>query len=98
MTSQVEMEADENMLVALGRSWGVLLLGGIISLAVGIMALVWPGKTIIVVAILFAIYLIGLRVDILLFELLSSPVTGWKIQQVPPWFLADLEGPRSRLA
>jgi uncharacterized membrane protein HdeD (DUF308 family) len=58
MSSQLEMEADENMLVALGRSWGVLLLGGIISLAVGIMALVWPGKTIIVVAILFAIYLI----------------------------------------
>jgi len=58
MSSQLEMEADENMLAALGRVWWLLLFGGIISLGVGILAITWPGKTVVVIAILFAIYLI----------------------------------------
>lgn len=58
MSSQLEMEADENMLAALGRVWWLLLFGGLISLGVGVLAISWPGKTIVVVAILFAIYLI----------------------------------------
>ena len=58
MSSQLEMEADENMLAALGRVWWLLLFGGLISLGVGVLAISWPGKTIVVVAILFAFYLI----------------------------------------
>jgi len=58
MSSQLEMEADENMLAALGRVWWLLFFGGIISLGVGILAITWPGKTVVVIAILFAIYLI----------------------------------------
>ncbi len=51
-------ENPDNLMTAIGRNWWVLLLAGIVSLAVGVVALVWPGKTVIVVAIVFAIWLI----------------------------------------
>ena len=72
MSSQMDVEVDNDFLAAVGRSWWVLLFGGIISLGVGIMALVWPGATIIVVAILFAIYLIVSGI----FELVRSFAHG----------------------
>jgi uncharacterized membrane protein HdeD (DUF308 family) len=43
---------------AIGKHWGVLLFLGITSLVVGIIALAWPGKTVVVVAILVAAWLI----------------------------------------
>jgi Uncharacterized conserved protein len=51
-------ESPDNMMAAIGRNWWVLLFAGVLSLIVGIAALVWPGKTILVVAIVFAIWLI----------------------------------------
>ncbi len=72
MSSQVEMEADENMLASIGRVWWLLLFGGIISLGVGILAISWPGKTIVVLAILFAIYLIVSGI----FEIVRSFASG----------------------
>lgn len=42
----------------IGDHWGVLLFLGIASLIVGIIALVWPGATIVVIAVLLAIWLI----------------------------------------
>lgn len=50
--------AQDDLMSAIGRNWWVLLLAGIVSLAVGLVALVWPGKTVLVVAIVFAIWLI----------------------------------------
>jgi uncharacterized membrane protein HdeD (DUF308 family) len=58
MSSQLEMEADENLLASLGRVWWLLLFGGLISLGMGVLAISWPGKTVVVIAVLFAIYLI----------------------------------------
>jgi uncharacterized membrane protein HdeD (DUF308 family) len=58
MSVQTENEVENDFLAGIGRAWWLLLLGGVISVAVGAMALAWPGKTIVVVAILFAIYLI----------------------------------------
>jgi uncharacterized membrane protein HdeD (DUF308 family) len=49
---------DEGTLAAIARHWGVLLFLGITSLIVGIIAVIWPGKTILVVAVLLAIWLI----------------------------------------
>ncbi len=72
MSSQLEMEADENMLASLGRVWWLLLFGGIISLGVGILAIWWPDKTIVVLAILFAIYLIVSGI----FEIVRSFASG----------------------
>ena len=58
MSSQLEMEAQDNMLASIGRVWWLLLFGGVISLVVGIVVISWPDKTVIVLAVLFAIYLI----------------------------------------
>jgi uncharacterized membrane protein HdeD (DUF308 family) len=46
------------MLAAVGRHWGWVLAFGIVTLLVGLAALVWPGRTLIVVAVLFGIQLI----------------------------------------
>jgi uncharacterized membrane protein HdeD (DUF308 family) len=51
-------ENPDSMMTAIGRNWWVLLFAGILSLLVGIAALAWPGKTVLVVAIVFAIWLI----------------------------------------
>ena len=72
MSSQVEMEADNNMLASIGRIWWLLLFGGIISLVVGIVIISWPTPTVIVVAVLFAIYLIISGI----FEIVRSFASG----------------------
>ena len=72
MSSQVEMEADDNMLASIGRIWWLLLFGGVISLVVGIVVISWPSKTVIVVAVLFAIYLIISGI----FEIVRSFASG----------------------
>jgi uncharacterized membrane protein HdeD (DUF308 family) len=50
--------SQDNLMSAIGRNWWVLLLAGIVSVIVGVIALAWPGKTVLVVAIVFAIWLI----------------------------------------
>ena len=72
MSSQVEMEADDNMLASIGRIWWLLLFGGLISLVVGIGIISWPTPTVIVVAVLFAIYLIISGI----FEIVRSFASG----------------------
>ena len=47
-----------NTLGVLGRHWGWVLAYGIVTLAAGIAALVWPGVTLLVVAVLFGVQLI----------------------------------------
>ncbi|MGN6792114.1 MAG: HdeD family acid-resistance protein [Streptosporangiaceae bacterium] len=55
--------ADPADLVAkIGRHWGWVLAFGIITVALGIAALAWPGRTIVVVAVLFGIQLIVLGI------------------------------------
>lgn len=51
-------ESPDNMMAVIGRNWWVLLFAGVLSLLVGIAAIAWPGKTVIVVAVVFAIWLI----------------------------------------
>lgn len=48
----------EETLEGIGNHWGLVLVLGIASLLVGIVAVVWPGKTVLVVAVLLAIWLI----------------------------------------
>jgi uncharacterized membrane protein HdeD (DUF308 family) len=47
-----------DMAARVGRHWGWVLAFGIITLLIGIAALVWPGRTLVVVAVLFGIQLI----------------------------------------
>jgi uncharacterized membrane protein HdeD (DUF308 family) len=55
---QGPMDVDDNALAAIGKHWGVVLFLGLTSLIIGVIAIAWPGKTTLVVAILFAIWLI----------------------------------------
>lgn len=55
---EMNSDLDDSIVNAIGRSWWILLVGGLVSLAIGIAAIVWPGRTIVVVAVLFAIWLI----------------------------------------
>jgi uncharacterized membrane protein HdeD (DUF308 family) len=49
----------ENPLRQLARSaWQLLLLIGVVAVALGVIALVWPGKTLLVAGVLFGIYLV----------------------------------------
>ena len=52
------LSSDEREAIgAFGKAWWLLLLLGIASVVVGLLALFWPGQTIVVVAIVFAIWL-----------------------------------------
>jgi uncharacterized membrane protein HdeD (DUF308 family) len=51
-------EDPADILARIGRHWGWVLAFGIITLLVGLVTLVWPGRTLIVVAVLFGIQLI----------------------------------------
>lgn len=72
MSTQFDAEVENDFLAAVGRAWWLLLFGGIISLGVGIAALVWPVKSVVVVAVLFAIYLIISGI----FEIVRSFASG----------------------
>jgi uncharacterized membrane protein HdeD (DUF308 family) len=52
------IEVDEGGMGSIGEHWGVLLFLGITSVIIGIIALVWPGATILVIAVLLAIWLV----------------------------------------
>ena len=52
------LDLDESGLASIGKHWGLVLTLGIVSVLIGIIALVWPGATILVIAILLAAYLI----------------------------------------
>jgi uncharacterized membrane protein HdeD (DUF308 family) len=47
-----------DMVARVGRHWGWILAFGIITLLTGVAALVWPGRTLVVVAVLFGVQLI----------------------------------------
>lgn len=50
--------AEGTMVVALGSHWSVLVIFGVVTAALGVAALAWPGVTLLVVAALFAAYLL----------------------------------------
>jgi uncharacterized membrane protein HdeD (DUF308 family) len=47
-----------DLMAGVGRHWGWVLAFGVITLVTGILVLIWPGRTLIVVAVLFGIQLI----------------------------------------
>jgi uncharacterized membrane protein HdeD (DUF308 family) len=51
------------------EGWGWLLFGGVLSLAVGILALVWPGATILVLGILLGLRMLLFGVSEIMFGL-----------------------------
>jgi len=57
MDSQPHGDAAD-VLAGVGRHWGWVLAFGIITLLAGLLTLAWPGRTIVVVAVLFGIQLV----------------------------------------
>ena len=54
-----ELRGDPaDMLAGIGRHWGWVLFFGIVTVLAGLFTLVWPGRTIVVIAVLFGIQLI----------------------------------------
>jgi uncharacterized membrane protein HdeD (DUF308 family) len=47
-----------HVLAGIGRHWGWVLVFGIVTLLAGLLTLVWPGRTVVVVAVLFGIQLV----------------------------------------
>jgi uncharacterized membrane protein HdeD (DUF308 family) len=47
-----------DMLAGVGRHWGWALFFGIVTVLAGLLAVVWPGRTIVVVAVLFGVQLV----------------------------------------
>jgi uncharacterized membrane protein HdeD (DUF308 family) len=47
-----------DVLAGIGRHWGWVLTFGIITAVAGVLAVVWPGRTIVVVAVLFGLQLV----------------------------------------
>lgn len=48
----------QDMLASVGRHWGWLLFAAVVSVLVGIALLAWPKATVLVIAVLLAIYLL----------------------------------------
>jgi uncharacterized membrane protein HdeD (DUF308 family) len=71
------MRSDPADVVArVGRNWGWVLAFGIITLLIGIVALVWPGRTLVVVAVLFGIQLIVMGIFRFVSAFASDDATG----------------------
>jgi uncharacterized membrane protein HdeD (DUF308 family) len=47
-----------DVLAGVGRHWGWVLFFGIITVLAGILALAWPGRTVVVLAVLFGVQLV----------------------------------------
>ncbi|HEV8164231.1 MAG TPA: HdeD family acid-resistance protein [Actinomycetota bacterium] len=57
MDTELRTDAAD-MLAGVGRHWGWVLVFGIVTLLAGLLALVWPGRTVVVIAVLFGIQLV----------------------------------------
>lgn len=72
MSMSTTQETDD-ALAALGRSWTILLFLGVVSLLLGAAMLAWPGATIVVVAVLLAIWLLVSGI----FQIVRAFGSGW---------------------
>jgi uncharacterized membrane protein HdeD (DUF308 family) len=67
------------------RSWGALLFGGIVSVLFGIVALIWPGKTLLVVIAFFGVFILAESV-------VTIVVTIARRKQYERWWIGLIGG------
>lgn len=65
-----------DLVARVGRHWGWVLGFGIVTVIVGIAALAWPGRTLVVVAVLFGIQLIVMGIFRFASAIASDDLTG----------------------
>lgn len=56
--SDTQAGSPAELLATAGRSWGWLLGFGILTLLAGVVALAWPGPTVVVIAVVFGVQLL----------------------------------------
>src|SRR6202790_599934 len=75
MTEPVEPDVAD-VVARVGRHWGWILAFGIITLLAGIAVLAWPGRTLVVIAVLFGIQLIVTGIFRFVAAFASDDLTG----------------------
>jgi uncharacterized membrane protein HdeD (DUF308 family) len=75
MTEGLRPDAAD-VLARIGRHWGWILAFGIITLAAGVAVLAWPGRTLVVIAVLFGIQLILFGIFRFVSAFAESDLTG----------------------
>src|SRR5260370_22235111 len=73
-TRGVEMTA---MLARLGRAWGWIVASGVATVLAGVIAVVWPSSTLVVIAIIFAVQLLVGAVYQFVFAFAIPNESGW---------------------
>ena len=68
--------ASADVLARASRHWGWLMAFGIISLLAGVAVLAWPGRTLVVVAVLFGIQLVVTGIFRFVAAFASEDLTG----------------------
>ena len=81
-TASVSPDPIQDGLRRLGEHWGWVMFFGLVTLAAGITACVWPGRTVLVVAVLFGFHLIFTGV----YRLVGS--FTWPVEGGLRWLLA----------
>jgi uncharacterized membrane protein HdeD (DUF308 family) len=64
-------------LAGLGRAWGWIVAYGVVSVLVGFIAVVYPGATLVAIAIIFAIQLLVAAIYQLVFAFAVPAESGW---------------------
>ncbi|MBJ7598518.1 DUF308 domain-containing protein [Candidatus Nephthysia bennettiae] len=67
----------DEWLARIGHGWGWMLSMGVISVLIGLVALVFPGPTLLAIAILFGIQLVALGVFRFVDAIATSTRSGW---------------------
>jgi uncharacterized membrane protein HdeD (DUF308 family) len=75
MERQLRTDAAD-VLAGVGRHWGWVLTFGIVTLLVGLLALAWPGRTVVVLAVLFGVQLVVAGIFRFLAALASDDESG----------------------
>jgi uncharacterized membrane protein HdeD (DUF308 family) len=74
---EVTENGSDELLARIGRGWGWVLAMGIVSVVAGVLALVFPGPTLIAIAILFGIQLIALGIYRFVVAIATPAKSGW---------------------
>src|SRR5260370_7580649 len=67
----------ESALARLGLTWGWIVAYGALSVLAGVVAIVWPGSTLVVIAVVFALQLLVGAVYQFVFVFAIPQESGW---------------------
>ncbi|WP_328394108.1 HdeD family acid-resistance protein [Nocardia sp. NBC_00416] len=80
ISSDVHYEGPLHQLAR--RAWQAMLIIGLVSVVVGVVVLIWPGPTIVVLAVLFGIYLLVSGIFQLVAAFGGHVSSGWRVMLI----------------